>query len=246
MVVERSVAPRSTCSQRRSSRRRSRRASTLRRRPRARANGLASRRRSTRRRIRCEQMWFVSKDGTRVPMFVLARARDAARRDGARRALRLRRLQRLARAARTRRASCRGSMPAACTRSRTCAAAASSAKPGIATACSRASRTSSTISSRRRSFSVTSRIADPERIAVMGGSNGGLLVAAFATQRPDLVARRRLPRPAHRHVALCGILDRTALDSGVRRSRRPGPMRRCCARIRPITTCATAKRIPRC
>ncbi len=35
-------------------------------------------------------------------------------------------------------------------------------------------------------FLVTERIADPARLAVMGGSNGGLLVAAFATQRPDL------------------------------------------------------------
>ena len=32
----------------------------------------------------------------------------------------------------------------------------------------------------------SSGIADPARIAVMGGSNGGLLVSAFATQRPDL------------------------------------------------------------
>ncbi len=35
-------------------------------------------------------------------------------------------------------------------------------------------------------FLASERIADPARLAVMGGSNGGLLVAAFATQRPDL------------------------------------------------------------
>jgi prolyl oligopeptidase len=36
-------------------------------------------------------------------------------------------------------------------------------------------------------FLGSSRIADPDRIAVYGGSNGGLLVAALATQRPELV-----------------------------------------------------------
>jgi prolyl oligopeptidase len=35
-------------------------------------------------------------------------------------------------------------------------------------------------------YLATSRIADPARIALMGGSNGGLLVAAVATQRPSL------------------------------------------------------------
>ena len=35
-------------------------------------------------------------------------------------------------------------------------------------------------------FLGSSGLADPARIAVMGGSNGGLLVSAFATQRPDL------------------------------------------------------------
>jgi len=34
----------------------------------------------------------------------------------------------------------------------------------------------------------SSGIADPARIAVYGGSNGGLLVAAFATQRPELAS----------------------------------------------------------
>jgi prolyl oligopeptidase len=37
-------------------------------------------------------------------------------------------------------------------------------------------------------FLGTSNIADPKRIAVYGGSNGGLLVAALAVQRPELVA----------------------------------------------------------
>jgi prolyl oligopeptidase len=37
-------------------------------------------------------------------------------------------------------------------------------------------------------FLGTSRIADPKRLAVYGGSNGGLLVAALAVQRPELAA----------------------------------------------------------
>ena len=61
------------------------------------------------------------------------------------------------------------------------------------------------ISSRRRSTSSSAAIPIPSKLAVEGGSNGGLLMGAFLTQRPDL---------ARAVVARVGIHDmlRVELD----------------------------------
>ncbi len=79
-----------------------------------------------------------------------------------------------------------GSTPAACTRSPTSAAAASTARRGISTASSPTSRTCSTISSRRPNCWCKEKYTNPARLAIRGGSNGGLLVGAALTQRPEL------------------------------------------------------------
>ncbi len=57
---------------------------------------------------------------------------------------------------------------------------------------------------------------DKEHLAIRGGSNGGLLMGAALTQRPDLFRAVICQVPAARHAALPELPDRQAVDSGVR------------------------------
>ncbi len=98
-----------------------------------------------------EQVTYPSKDKTPITMFLAHK--KGMKRDGnnADAALRLRRLQRQHDARRSRRADSCSWRRAACWRSPTCAAAASTARTGTRPECSARSRTSSTTSSPRPS-----------------------------------------------------------------------------------------------
>ena len=61
-----------------------------------------------------------------------------------------------------------------------------------------------------------------DQLAILGGSNGGLLVGAALTQRPDALPGRRLLGAAARHGPLRAVLPRPHLERRVRHRRRPG------------------------
>ena len=132
-----------------------------------------------------KQVWYNSKDGTKIPMFLLHR--KGLKLDGKHPAFLTGyggfNVSLTPAFSATR---CCGPKTAACSRSPTCAAAASSARSGTRPACSRRSRTCSTISSARPSGLSRRAIRSPARLGISGRSNGGLLMGAAITQRPDL------------------------------------------------------------
>ena len=168
---------------------------------------------------------------TQVPLPVARRHRDrpvpgAPRRRRARR--RTRRASSPATAAspsprrpRGRRYRARGASGAACSPSPACGAATRRARRGTTPAAASTSRTCSTTSHAAADWLVASgrtsrRPARPSR----GGSNGGLLVGAALTQRPDLCRAVHLRRAPARHGPLPAVPDRPAVDRRVRRPRR--------------------------
>ena len=76
-----------------------------------------------------------------------------------------------------------------------CAAAARRARTGTAPACrQQAERVRRRLPRSRRAL-VADGWTTPDRLAISGGSNGGLLVGAAMTQRPDLLRRGGAARP---------------------------------------------------
>ncbi len=68
---------------------------------------------------------------------------------------------------------------------------------------------------------VANKYTSPARLAIQGGSNGGLLVGAVMNQRPELF---RVGHPAgrgHGHAAVPEVHDRLELDRRLRLERRP-------------------------
>ena len=70
----------------------------------------------------------------------------------------------------------------------------------------------------------------PARLAIAGGSNGGLLTGAALTQRPELFRAGDRRRAAARHAALPELPDGAVLGAGVRLGRGcRRSSRSCCA-----------------
>ena len=137
--------------------------------------------------FRSSSVFYTSKDGTRVPMFIVRRRARPAR--AADPALRLWRVQHLARRRASSRAGSPGSRWAASTPSPTSAAAANMARRGTTpAACAHKQNVFDDFIAAAEYLNAPA--ASPRRKAwrSMGGSNGGLLVGAVVNQRPDLFA----------------------------------------------------------
>jgi len=135
--------------------------------------------------IEVKQVWYESKDKTKIPMFLVYKkghhsgwqSPDFSYRYGGFNVSLTPGFSSLA---------AYWARAAESTPCRTCAGAASSVRSGTKRECSRTNRMSFDDFIGAAEWLIKNKYTNPSKLAISGGSNGGLLVGAAMTQRPDL------------------------------------------------------------
>ena len=192
-----------------------------------------------------KQVFYTSKDGTRVPMFITDEEGHRARRHQSDDPLRIRRVQHLADARRSRSRISSGWRWAAFTRSRTFAAAASTARTGMKAGQARQEAERLRRLHRRGRVSDREKYTSAPKLAISGGSNGGLLVGAVMNAATRAVRRGASGGRRDGHAAVPQVHDRLGVGIRLRLVATTRSSSRLCARIRRCTTSNRARSIRR-
>ncbi len=153
-----------------------------------------------------------SKDGTKVPLEHHPAEGNQAGRHQPHHPLRIRRLWRQPDAELLGLPPHLARRRAGSTSCQSCAAAANSATPGTSPATSRRSRTCSTTSTPAPSGWWTHQYTTSAKLAIFGGSNGGLLMGAALTQHPEFY-RAVVSRVGIYDMLRVGVDDKRALST---------------------------------